>query len=131
MGGTAVGTMIVHALVGQPTALPADLVARFPELGGVRWRRGGLPPRIGGWCLGRASVAAITLGRTVFLAPGARLDPLLLLHEHRHVTQFQQSLAFPLLYVLESLRHGYYRNRFEVDARDYAAARIQAPEPLP
>jgi hypothetical protein len=103
------------------------IVERFPELGTVRWRRGGLPVRLGGLFLGRASVAAITLWRTVFLGPHARLDPELLLHELRHVHQFQASPAFPLLYVWESLLHGYQRNRFETDARTYAAQRLRRP----
>jgi hypothetical protein len=49
----------------------------------------------------------------------------LLLHEIRHVAQFEASAAFPLLYLWESLRRGYVRNRFEVDARAYAAARVR------
>jgi hypothetical protein len=114
------------ALFGRPIALPGGLVATYPELGGVRWRRGGLPPRIGGLFLGVSSVAAVTLWRTVFLAPDARLDAELLLHELRHVHQFEANAAFPLLYVWETLRHGYHGNRFEADARAYAAGRVRA-----
>ena len=113
-------------LVGRPETLPPTLLARHPELRGARWRRGGLPPRIGGWCLGTGSVAAITLWRTVFLAPGTSLDPRLLLHEFRHVEQFGASAKFPFLYVWESLRRGYHANRFEVDAESYALARLRA-----
>ena len=111
------------ALVGDPEALPDALLARYPELRGVQLRRGGLAPRVGGWCLGRPSVAAITLWRTVFLGRDARCTPDLLLHELRHVYQFEASLAFPVQYVWESLRHGYHNNRFERDARAYASAR--------
>jgi hypothetical protein len=114
-------------LIGRELALPASVVARFPELTAARWRRGGLPPRIGGLFLGRASVAAITLWRTVFLGPHVRLDPELLLHELRHVHQFQANAAFPLLYVWESLVHGYHRNRYEADARAYAAQSLRTP----
>lgn len=106
--------------------LPPSIVERFPELATVRWRRGGLPVRLAGLFLGRASVAGITLWRTVFLGPQARLEPELLLHELRHVHQFQANAAFPLLYVWESLLHGYQRNRFEADARAYAAQRLQS-----
>ena len=119
---------VLAALIGRPTSLPPELVGRYPELATVRWRRGGLPVRVAGLFLGRSSAAAITLWRTVFLAPHARLDPELLLHELRHVHQFQASAAFPLLYLWESLFHGYHRNRFEADARAYAAGRIRESE---
>jgi hypothetical protein len=112
-------------LIGIPHELPAQLVEEFPELGGARWRHGGIPPRIGGWCLGRRTVSAITLGRTVFLEPGAPPSAELLLHELAHVRQFQESPAFPLRYLWESFRRGYYMNRFEVDARAFAADRVQ------
>jgi hypothetical protein len=104
--------------------LPADLLVRYPELRQARWRRGGLPLRIGGWCLGRASVAGITLWRTIWLAEGTLLAPELLLHELRHVHQFQGDRAFPLRYLWRSVRHGYADNPYESDARDYAARRV-------
>ena len=94
----------------------------------MRWRRGGLPPRIGGWCLGQASVAGITLWNTVFLAPGVEWDVRLLLHEQRHAEQFAGSILFPLQYVWESLTRGYFQNRFEVDADAWAASRFHRPK---
>jgi hypothetical protein len=112
---------LLAALIGEPATLPPALAAQWPSLGTVRWRVGGLPPRVGGWCLGRRSVAGITLGRTVFLAPGTPWAPRLLLHELRHVEQFSQVRGFPFRYLLESLRRGYRANRFEVDADQYAA----------
>ena len=117
--------VVVTALIGRPVALPASVVRRFPELATIRWRRGGLPVRVAGIFLGRTSVAAITLWRTVFLGPHARLDVELLLHELRHVHQFQASAAFPVLYLWESLFRGYRRNRFEADARAYASRRVR------
>ncbi len=126
---------VLAALIGEPAVLPAPLARTWPSLARVRWRVGGLPLRVGGWCLGRATVAGITLGRTVFLAPGTRWAPRLLLHELRHVEQFSAVRGFPLLYLLESLRRGYRGNRFEVDADAYAAAclacRGEPPTPLP
>ena len=113
------------ALIGRREELPAALVARWPELGRARWRRGGLAPRVGGWFLGQSTVAAITLGRTIFLAPREPFAPELLLHEIRHVLQFEAGKAFPILYVWESFRRGYHRNRFEVDARAFAARRVR------
>ena len=113
------------ALIGRPWSLPADLVGTYPELTAARWRMGGLPPRIGGWFLGRSTVAAITLWRTVFLAPGAAPAPELLLHELAHVHQFAGGATFPLHYLWESLRRGYSMNRFEVAARRFAAERVR------
>ena len=116
---------VTRALVGRPAAVPPELVRQFPELERARFRRGGLPVRVGGWCLGQASVSAITLWRTIWLADDAPLAPELLLHEIRHVDQFETSAAFPIHYLWESVRRGYVRNRFEVDARIYAAARLR------
>ena len=118
-----------RALAGAPTALPAPLIECYPELSGAHWRRGGLPVRIGGWCLGRATVSGITLGRTIWLAPGAALAPELLLHELRHVHQFAADRAFPLRYVWWSFRHGYLRNPYETDARLFAATRVDGVPP--
>ena len=116
-----------RGLIGARMTLPARLLERWPELAGARWRRGGLPVRVGGWCLGRATVSGITLGRTVWLAPGAPLEPELLLHELRHVHQFASDRAFPLRYVWRSLMHGYLRNPYEADARQFAARRVDVP----
>lgn len=121
-----VARRLAAPVVGVPTALPPDLRARFPELGGVRWRRGGLFVRVGGWALLQPTVAAITLWRTVFLAPGVPWDAALLLHELRHVHHFSQSRAFPLRYLWESLRRGYAGNWYEADANDYARGRLRA-----
>ena len=118
-----------RGLVGAPMSLPDTLLERYPELVQARWRRGGLFVRIGGWCLGRATVSGITLGRTVWLAPGVSLAPELLLHELRHVHQFAADRAFPLRYVWRSLRHGYLRNPYEADARQFAASRVDGAPP--
>jgi hypothetical protein len=83
--------------------------------------------RVGGWCLGQKTVSAITLWHTIWLAPDSPFSDELLLHELRHVEQFGSSLAFPLLYLWESATRGYVRNRFEVDARAYATARVKRP----
>ena len=112
-------------LIGRPTTLPDELVDRYPELADARWRRGGLPVRIGGWCLGQRAVSAITLWHTIWLDSECMPSEELLLHEIRHVAQFEASAAFPVLYLWESVRRGYVRNRFEVDARAYAATRVR------
>ena len=117
---------MIGFLLGRPERLPAAMLARYPELAAIRYRRGGLPPRVGGWCLGQRSVAAITLWRTVWLGESTAIEDELLLHEARHVAHFGSSWTFPFLYLVESLRRGYWQNRFEVDAREYATRRMRA-----
>ena len=115
---------VKEELLGRSVDLPAELGATWPELHELRFRRGGLPLRIGGIMLGQTTVAAITLGRTIFLARDTRFNPELLLHELRHVQQFAERRTFPLHYIWESLRRGYHSNRYEVDARDYASRTV-------
>ncbi len=115
---------ILRALVGRRVELPPQLAEQFPELRAARYRVGGLPLRIGGWSLGATTVSGLTLWRTIWVEPGFIWEAELLLHEVRHVQQFQASVSFPLQYVWESLRRGYHANRFEVDARRYASARL-------
>ena len=115
---------ILQAIVGRPVDLPPQLAEQFPELRAARYRIGGLPLRIGGWSLGATTVSGLTLWRTIWVEPGFIWEAELLLHEVRHVQQFQASVSFPLQYVWESLRRGYHANRFEVDARRYASVRL-------
>lgn len=119
------------ALIGVPTRLPDELLWHYPELSTARYRRGGLPTRVGGWCLGTRSVAAITLWNTVFLAADVPVSAELLLHELAHVRQFQASRTFPLKYIWESVRVGYHRNRFELAARRFAEQRLRASASSP
>lgn len=119
-----VGARFVTALIGESIELPADLLRKYPELAHARYRRGGLPVRVGGWALGASTAAAITLRRTIFLAPSTPFTAELLLHELRHVSQFSESWAFPIRYLWQSLRYGYTRNAYEVDARRYSASRL-------
>src|SRR3954463_13860428 len=101
---------LIDLIAGERFDLPVELVSRYPELARARWRRGGLALRIGGWCLGRRSVSGITLWRSISLAPEVQLDPELLLHELRHVLQFQTDPLFPLHYIWGTVRHGYTQN---------------------
>jgi hypothetical protein len=124
-GITVAVSAVTRSLFGRATMLPPELLGQHPELGKARWRRGGLPVRVGGWCLGQSTVSAITLWRTIWLAPNLAPSLELLLHELRHVQQFEADPAFPVRYLWQSLRHGYVNNRYEVDARAYAAARAR------
>jgi hypothetical protein len=115
---------VIRVLIGHAEQLAPEFVRAAPELEKIRFRRGGLPPRVAGWCLRQPSVAAITLWNTVWLGDKVAADLELLLHEARHVQQFEASWAFPFQYLVESIRRGYWKNRFEVDARDYASRRV-------
>jgi len=120
----AAGARLITALIGERIELPPEILRKYPELGEARYRRGGLPARIGGWALGSSTAAAITLRRTIFLAPATPLSAELLLHELRHVHQFLEHWAFPVSYLWQSIRYGYSRNAYEVDARRYSASRL-------
>lgn len=109
--------LLPRALIGEPLALSDELLRRYPQLAEARYRRGGLPPRIGGWFLGVRSVAGIALRHTVWLAPDADLTPDLLLHELTHVRQWRAVRWFPVRYVWESVRRGYRQNCYEIEAR--------------
>jgi hypothetical protein len=120
----AVGSGLVKALIGERFELPAPTLRKYPELAQATYRRGGVPVRVAGWALGSSSADAITLWRTIFFSPRAALTPELLLHELRHVHQFQESKVFPFSYLWQSIRYGYSRNAYEADARRYAAHRL-------
>lgn len=118
---------MMRVLLGSPVSLRSGLLDRYPELRTARFRVGGLPVLVGGWLLGRRRVDAVTLGRTIFIAREVEPSPELLLHELRHVQQFGESRTFPFRYIWETLRHGYFGNNFERDARSFAARRAGDP----
>ena len=122
---------LLKTIAGEAESLPPAMLAAFPELRAMRLRRGGLPPRIGGWCLGQSTVGGITFWSTVWLGTNCAPSAELLLHELRHVHQFESVRAFPLRYVWETLRRGYHHNRFEVDARQFAVERLRSPSEVP
>jgi len=118
------GSRLIRALIGERIDLPDAMLQNYPDLAQATYRRGGLPVRVAGWALGTSSAAAITLWRTIFVAPRTQLTPDLLLHELRHVHQFLQRRTFPFSYLWQSIRYGYSRNAYEEDARRYAARRL-------
>src|SRR5688572_28917081 len=120
-----VWSILKAGFMGRAAKVPQSLLDEYPELGSIRLRRGGLPPRVGGWCLGRRTVAGITLGRTVWIAPGVQWNAGLLLHELRHAEQFGADRLFPLRYVWASLTRGYHRNPYELDAVAFAGQRLR------
>ena len=78
--------------------------------------------KIAAWKLKAGSVAFV-LGNTIHLYKTSRTEFLdnkaWLRHELCHVRQFQRHgfLPFIVKYVWESIRHGYYNNKYEVEAR--------------
>ena len=71
----------------------------------------------------RSSSVAMVLGKTIHLHNASKDDFLQnkkwVKHELCHVQQFKQHgyLLFIIKYVWESLKKGYYNNKFEVEAR--------------
>ena len=78
--------------------------------------------RCAAWVM-RVESVAMTLGRTIHLhnarAEDFQSDLRWVRHELKHVEQFRRHgfWLFLLLYLVECLRRGYHRNRFEVEAR--------------
>ena len=78
--------------------------------------------RIAAWKLGSSSVA-IVLGKTIHLYNVSSEQFLSndswVKHELCHIKQFRQYgyLTFIIKYLLESIRKGYYNNKYEVAAR--------------
>jgi hypothetical protein len=74
------------------------------------------------------NATATTRRRRIYLRGSAAdffNDPALMIHEYFHVmNQWEPRLLTSWRYVLESLRHGYWSNRFEVEARQYTAVNL-------
>ena len=66
---------------------------------------------------------AIVIGKTIHLHKVSRqqflADEKWVMHEVCHLQQFKKhgTFIFILKYVWESLKHGYYNNKYEVEAR--------------
>ncbi|HEY6517522.1 MAG TPA: DUF4157 domain-containing protein [Steroidobacteraceae bacterium] len=73
---------------------------------------------------------ATTRRRRIYLRGSAQEffgDPWLMLHEFCHVLkQWEPGDLTVARYCLESLRHGYWNNRFEVEARAFADKNLHA-----
>jgi len=72
----------------------------------------------------KQSKMAITLGNSIYLHNVSKEDFISnkswLCHELKHLQQFQRYgyCSFIFKYLWESLRKGYYSNRFEIEARN-------------
>jgi hypothetical protein len=78
----------------------------------------------------RAHLGAVATTRRsrIYLAGSAAdffADPSLVLHEYCHVlTQWEPGTLTSARYVLEWLKRGYWDNRFEVEAREFAQSNL-------
>ena len=87
-----------------------------------RIRENSIFARMAAWKL-RSKGAAIVFGRTIHLHNISRQqffgNTRLMKHELCHVRQYQQHGFLPFLwkYLVESIRNGYTKNKFEVEAR--------------
>jgi hypothetical protein len=76
------------------------------------------------YLLRHKGVRATTAGNVVLL--GIHVLPKDKAHELVHVVQYQRRpLVFPFLYVLESRRHGYRKNKYETEAYEKAQNRYK------
>jgi len=71
----------------------------------------------------KSGKAAIVVGNTIHLHNSSRKDFLndtdWVCHELKHVEQYKQNgfVGFIVRYLFDSIKNGYYNNRFEVEAR--------------
>lgn len=72
----------------------------------------------------RKDHAAIVIHRTIHLWGLSKADfqaqPRYVNHEFQHLYQYQQlgTIRFLIEYLIESMRKGYYENKFEIEARN-------------
>ncbi len=72
----------------------------------------------------RTNNMAIVVGNTIYLYNTSKQnflkDERWVKHELCHVKQFQQNgfISFIAKYLWESIKHGYYNNKYEVEARE-------------
>jgi len=76
----------------------------------------------------KSKKVAIVIGRTIHLFNTSKeeflSDEKWVKHELCHIRQFRQYgfTGFIARYLFESIRHGYYNNKFEVEARNAESA---------
>ena len=79
--------------------------------------------KIAAWKLKSGSIA-IVIGKTIHLYQVSKEDFLKdtkwVKHEMCHVNQFKKHglLSFIIMYLWESIKQGYYNNKYEVEARN-------------
>lgn len=111
---------LVGRRIGLPRALRASLAELFgPEVDAVQVVEHSWYARLHG------RIVATTRRRRIYLRGSAAeffRDPEIVLHEYFHVLRQWESRELSIgRYVLEWLRRGYWDNRFEIAAREFAA----------
>lgn len=112
---------------GRSTPLPPALRASLAELFGAEVDAVGVVEH--SWYARlHGRIVATTRRRRIYLRGSAEeffRDPEIVLHEYFHVLRQWESRRLSILrYVLEWLRRGYWDNRFEIEAREFAAAHL-------
>jgi Domain of unknown function (DUF4157) len=110
-------------LVPLPAEIAAPLAALFGDgVRDVRIIEHSLFARL------HCGAVATTRRGKIYLAGSAAdffADPSLMLHEYCHVLlQWEPGRLTSARYVLEWLRRGYWDNRFELEAREYAQSNL-------
>jgi len=111
-----------------PHRLPPIVEAALCEIFGSAVCRVRLVPH--SWYARLHGRAAATTRRNVIYLRGSlaqfAADPALMLHEYFHVIRQWRPRRLTLVrYLVECLRHGYWNNCFECEARDFTNAHLQ------
>lgn len=116
-----------HSLRGTAVTVPDGIRAALKQLIGERASEAIDGTRVLEHSLFarlHAGARATTRRRCIFLRGSAReffVDPLLMLHEYCHVVlQWECGALTVRRYLRECLRRGYWNNRYEVQAREFA-----------
>jgi hypothetical protein len=89
----------------------------------IRIKENSFAARIAAWKLGSDNVALV-IGKTIHLHNVSKQhflkDIRWVKHELKHIEQFRQYgiARFLCLYLIEWVKHGYFNNRFEKEARE-------------
>jgi hypothetical protein len=88
----------------------------------IRIKEKSLKAKVAAWALGVDNIA-FTLGKTIYLHNASTFeflhDEKWVKHELEHVAQFRKHGFVPFIfkYFIETLRKGYYNNKYEIEAR--------------
>ena len=112
----------MHLRAGREAAIPEAVSGALEQLLGERI--GHVKVIEHSWFARLHGAFATTRLERIYLRGSADeffSDPWIMLHEYCHVLRQWQtgSLTVPR-YLIECLRHGYWNNRFEVEAREFA-----------
>lgn len=93
------------------------------DISGITIRERSFRAKIAAYCLGVENVA-FTLGKTIYLYNATAQEFMhntrWVKHELKHVEQFKRYgfISFLARYTIETIRKGYHKNKYEVEARN-------------